>query len=108
MDRILFDHDAATGTRTYFEGTGDGGFTLTSEADCAPVIDANKALSGGSGREHWKGEYRKEASIPSIILLKWLNEDGIQWWTPEGQERIVRKLNDPDWRYLKTADVTIG
>lgn len=106
--RVIFDHDAATGTSTYFEGDGNGGFTLHTVADCAPVLDANKSLSAGNGREHWKGDFRKEASIPAVILHKWLVEDEIQFWTEEGKERIVRKLNDPDWAYLKTADVMIG
>lgn len=108
MGRILFDHDPITGTSTYFEGDGQGGYTLHTVADCEPVLDHNKALSGGGGREHWKGDVRLEASIPNVILMKWLAEDGIEWWTPEGQERIVRKVNDAEWRYLKTANVTIG
>lgn len=105
MDRRIFDRDDDTGTSTYFESTDDGGFKLTTVGDCEPVLDANKYLSAGSGRDYWKGDVRKEASIPNVILMKWLVEDGIKYWTPEGHERIVKKLNDPDWRYLKCANV---
>lgn len=108
MARILFDHDEITGTRTWYESDGAGGFRLVTEADCEPVLDGNKQLQSGSGRDYWKGDVRKEASIPNVILMKWLVEDGIQYWTPEGQSRIVKKLNDPEWRYLKCADVMVG
>lgn len=106
--RTLFDHDPITGTSVWYEDLGEDGFALHTVADCEPVIDANKQLAGGSGRDHWKGEFRKEASIPDAVALKWFSEDGIRAWDEADLPRVIKKLNDPEWRYLKCADVIIG
>ena len=52
---------------------------------------------------------RHVASIPNVILLKWLNEEharghtGLRLFTREFDELVARKLADPDWAYLKIA-----
>jgi hypothetical protein len=35
-------------------------------------------------------------------------EDGINYMTKEGLQRIKKKLADPDWAYLKTAPINLG
>lgn len=109
MSRRLFDHDPDTGTTTWFEDT-DEGFNLITEQDLAPILDRNKSLA--ADKSHWKagGDWRLEASIPSIILLKWATEDGIppdMVFSDEYAKKLVRRLNDPDYRHFKTADVRI-
>jgi hypothetical protein len=109
MSRRLFDHDPDSGTTVWFDPT-DEGFNLTTEQDVAPILDRNKALAGGSGKEHWKGDFRLEASIPNSILLKWAVEDGVppdMVFSDEYASRIVRRLNDPDYRHFKTANVRV-
>lgn len=102
-ERRLFDADPDTGETVWFEPTEDGGFTLQHEQDCEPILDHNQALRS-TGDDAWKagGDYRLEASIPNTVLMKWLVEDGIKFWTPEGMQRIVKRVNDSDWRHLKT------
>lgn len=47
----------------------------------------------------------KAASIPCSVLYQWLKEDGV--WAPNDPEYTKRKLNDPDWRYLKVRNIII-
>jgi hypothetical protein len=70
-----------------------------------PILDANKAAynEGVNRRSTW----RKYASIPLNIVHKWLNE-GIDIYSGEQQDALARKLNDPAYRYLRTAPGCIG
>lgn len=107
--RIPFAYDEDSGLFVEYEDTDDG-FNLHYRQDHEPVIERNKALAGGSGRDHWKGDFRLEASIPNILLIKWATEDGIpaeMIFSDEYASKICRRLNDPDYRHLKCADVRI-
>lgn len=109
MARRIFDFDEFTQEITWYDDTADG-FSLSRTVDVEPIIERNKALAGGSGKENWKGDLRLEAQIPLILLLKWAEEDGVpgdKIYSQEYTPRIVSKLNDPDYRHLKTADVRI-
>jgi len=48
-----------------------------------------------------KGDLWPEAHIPDIIILKWLNEEGWSVFDPNAKAKLRRKLNDPDWRFLR-------
>src|SRR5256885_2004425 len=49
-------------------------------------------------------ELRRVAHVPNIVIVKWLQE-GLDIFDPdpEMQKRYRAKLNDPDWRWLRTA-----
>lgn len=106
----FFDYDPLTGRTEYFHETDDGGFAISSVEDVEPIIERNKALKGGNGRQHWTGDWRLCASIPASILLKWATEDGIpptKVFSDEFAERIQRRLKDPDYRHFMCADVRL-
>jgi hypothetical protein len=47
---------------------------------------------------------RHIASIPNIILVRWMDEDGVNVLGMSSEEwgkYIKRKLDDPDWRHLR-------
>ena len=83
----------------------DGHLRVCHEDDVEDVIEDNKRWQN-AGKQN--GDFRKVASIPLIILTKWLHEEwnrGNVTLKPGSQEmeRIVaRKLQDPDWKYLRT------
>lgn len=85
-------YDVDTDT-SVFESVGDAG----------PVIEANKKLQNEP--QIWKNGMKNDfvlyASIDPITQLKWLSEDGINVWKKEDGHRISKKLEDPDYRYLK-------
>lgn len=107
MKRIL-DHDPLTGITDWFEDLGGDGFAVHSSQDVEPFLKRNKAMQN-EGRSHWKGQgdFRLEASIPIGVQYEWLARYGIQVWNPEHLPDVVKRLNDPDWRYLKCAEVII-
>ena len=76
---------------------------LTSQ-DVEPILERNEALRGEAQRSDWG---RHVATIPNVILVGWLNEQyaagntRLRLYTPEFNELIARKLQDPDWKYLR-------
>ena len=69
-----------------------------------PILDRNRALRGEPQRSDWG---RHVATIPNVILVKWLNEEyargnlALRMFTAEFNELVARKLNDPEWAYLR-------
>jgi hypothetical protein len=78
--------------------------TVVSTQDCEPTIELNKKLyNDGTGGYGPTREWRRVASIPNIILEKWLKEEGIRYWDSEDTHKLAAKLDDPEWRFLRTA-----
>lgn len=96
-----FAGDVAHGWRD----NGDGTSTIVSTQDVAPVLERNKAMAGHNDGWSPSRELRRAAFIPNIVRQKWLQEEGWDAFRPDLYgEQLRRKLNDPDWRYLRTAE----
>lgn len=70
--------------------------------DVEPILERNKLLQTMPQKSDWG---RHIASIPNVILERWIHEEGVNYLALPGDEfaRLVRrKLNDPDWRHLRT------
>lgn len=70
--------------------------------DVEPILERNKALQSIPQRSDFG---RHIASIPNVILERWIHEEGVNYLALPGEEfaRLIRrKLNDPDWRHLRT------
>lgn len=83
----------------------DGGFQIERWQDVEPIIDRNKSLQNEA--QTWAGDWHHIGSIPNVILEKWMNEQGadvLRMSAEEFGQFIKRKLNDPDWRWLKTTN----
>jgi hypothetical protein len=84
---------------------GDRRIIAVTTQDVEPILEHNKALRGEPQRSDWG---RHVATIPNVILVKWLNEEyaagnnRLRMYTPEFNELVARKLRDPDWAYLRT------
>jgi hypothetical protein len=77
--------------------------------DVDDILERNKALRSMPQPPRRRGDWgRHIASIPNVILVKWLNEEyisgnvGLRMYTAEFNELVQRKLQDPDWAYLRT------
>ncbi len=71
--------------------------------DVEPYLDHNKMLR--SMEQTRTDGMKHHASIPPLILVKWLNEQwsqgsDIRYLSKEFDEIIDRKLKDPEWAYL--------
>ena len=108
MSKILFDRDYMTGTTTWFEDLGGNDFALHTEQDVSAILEANK-IKRNMGRKYYAAskDFWRAACIPNNVYLRWRTEFGIDFYDPDHTDRINKKLNDPDWAYLKTADIRI-
>jgi len=73
--------------------------------DVEPILERNKLFRGEDQHSDWG---RHVASIPNVIYVKWLDEEhrkgntSLRMFTPEFDLIVQRKLNDPEWAYLRT------
>jgi len=73
--------------------------------DVEPILERNQRLRVEPQTSDWA---RHVATIPNVILLKWLNEahargnTALRMFTKEFDALVKRKLEDPDWKYLCT------
>lgn len=106
-NRRLFRADPERAMNIWWEDTPDG-FVLHYESDAEPVLEAN-AAKRSMGRDFYARDHEmwRVASIPVGIQMKWLVEHGVDVHNEEHWPRVKRLLNDPEWRYLKTAEVII-
>jgi hypothetical protein len=83
----------------------DGEVVARTIQDVEPILERNAALRGKALRSDWG---RHVATIPNVILVRWLNEEyargntQLRMFTREFDEIVERKLRDPDWAYLRT------
>lgn len=96
-----------TGLTTTLEET-DSGMLIRHEQDAEPILDLNHAKRS-LGRSYYAEdpELHRVASVPLGVAYQWLDMYGVEAWNPEHIDRVTRLLNDPEWRYLKTAEVII-
>ena len=99
---------ASLGKTTEVKIEADGTSVIKTTSDEVPTLANNHALrelsasDGGFVPGTDKG-MKRVASIPAALIAKWRYEEGIDVFNPEHAERVMRKLNDPDYAYLRTA-----
>lgn len=106
MSKTLFDHDPLTGMTIWWhenELTGEVAFEY--EQDVEPILEENKALQNMDEvtKQGFKNEFWRYASIPNGIQMKWLLEEGLDVYDKNAWPQVMRKLNDPEYRHLKTT-----
>jgi len=87
--------------RIHLDCDGNG-IAIEHVQDVAPILERNKVLRGEPQKSDWG---RHIATIPNVILVRWMNEEGANVIAMSGEEFgafIRKKLNDPDWRHLRT------
>jgi hypothetical protein len=89
----------------------DGTLSVYSEQDVEPILERNKQLRGEAQRSDWG---RHTATIPNVILVRWLNEahaagnTELRLFTVEFDNEVVKKkLQDPEWAYLRTDSQSV-
>ena len=83
----------------------DRSIVVASQDDVEGVLEHNKKLRSITQRSDWG---RHVASIPPVICVKWLNEEWqrgntqLRFLSPEWDLLVRDKLNDPEWKFLRT------
>lgn len=107
MTRRLLDYDPMTRITTWHEYYApDRQNVITSEQDVAPILDANTAIRnhGHQGMIDKEVGLRLVARVPLPQLHQWAAETGTRVGTPEFHEVLRIRLNDPDYRRMRTND----
>lgn len=77
--------------------------------DVQPFLDSNKRKQSeavGGWRRNAKHSMREVADIPNIVVEQWLKQ-GFNMFTASERE-LRKKLDEPDWAYLKTIPGRLG
>ncbi len=70
--------------------------------DCEAIIENNKRLYGFNNGYSPSRDLKRVASIPLTVVEQWMKE-GVNIFDKNCAEAIRRKLNDPQYLYLRTA-----
>jgi hypothetical protein len=100
---ILVDFDPNTGLETWVE-VADGKLNVGTRQDVTPVLERNKILQNDDEykKQGIKAGFYHAASIPMEVVNKWMAE-GINIFDKNATAAIKRKLNDPEYAYLRTG-----
>lgn len=73
--------------------------------DVEPILERNKTLRSEEQKSDWG---RHVATVPNNVAYQWLVEEwtrgnkNLRMFSPEWMALVKRKLDDPDWAYLRT------
>lgn len=107
MKRALDTEDGVSST-FHYDPDGDRS-TVETVQDVEPILENNKRLQTLNDGYTADRSMRRIASIPLVVVQQWMQEDGVNWLALPKDEKAIylrRKLNDPQWRYLRTSEGT--
>ncbi|MGX1362582.1 hypothetical protein [Bradyrhizobium elkanii] len=96
-------------TRIHIDSNGQD-VAVEMVQDVEPILEHNKMLRSLAQKSDWG---RHVASIPNVIMTRWLNEElergntTIKMFGPEMDALVDRKLKDPEWAYLRTDSAQV-
>lgn len=96
------------GEIAHFWVNNEEGGAVASFQDVGAALEANKAAYNHNDGYTKDRSMRRVANIPAIIAQKWMIEEGLDIHNPAHAHRLMHKLNDPDWQYLRTAKGNLG
>ena len=106
MTKRLLDFDPLTRESVWFEMNDDGIVTLHQEQDMTHIIEANKMMANDDEytRTGIKSDWWHYARVPNNIIHKWLVEENINFFDKNDRKKVFKKLNDPEYKYLRVTD----
>src|SRR6266508_3510998 len=102
MSQRLLGFDPATGLAQWWLEDGEGNWAQKSSQVVAPLLDLNKEAQNHCDPYNGERDVRMVARIPLIVIAKWRNELGVDYWNPDHQDKVDELLNSADWRWLRT------
>jgi len=103
----LVDYDPLTRITTWFDYYPESDMTVVSrEQDVEAILETNKALANNTDytRIGFRNNWWHYATIPNILIEKWKNEEGINVFDKNDSKRVFKKLNQPEYKFLKVTD----
>lgn len=91
------------------DGAGNEQFTISHHQDPKAAIEVAKARAKQLRESKTtKGPMRQVAEIPLTLIYKWLQDDGLDVFNPEHGNRLRKKLDSREYRYLRTDNTVLG
>jgi len=106
MAKRLVDFDQFSGIETWHEYDAVENKTIITETqDVGSLLKQNKAEYNDEEmkRRGMENEMLKVASVPLTVLMEWKTKHGVDAWDKNHTKKIMKLLNDPEYRYLRTA-----
>ena len=96
----MSDGDIVSGT--VFD-RAEGKIHFTRWQNCDPILDDNRRLQALP--QKFAGTFRHVGTVPCVIIERWINEGvPVLGMSKDEFDRFIRKkLDDPDWAYLRTS-----
>ena len=91
--------------RRLFVDEGEKRLTFVNVQDVEPILDQNKDDRSEETNPDWG---RRFARIPNTVALGWFYDEHrrgnvtLRMYSEEWDRLVWKKLNDPDWAYLRT------
>lgn len=80
------------------------GVVVRATQDVTPILDYNKAAQNdGTNGYTPSRDLRKIATVPNIIIEKWLNDHGVDVFNRDHAKKVKQLLNSSDYAYLRTV-----
>jgi hypothetical protein len=102
MSEQLLAWDPDTGLAQWWLEDGEGNWAQKASQQAAPILDLNKEAANHCNPYNAERDVRMVARIPLIVIAKWRNELGVDYWNPDHQAKVDRLLADPEWKWLRT------
>ena len=105
-----FLESSTPGIRYLWRDEADGGVTIATQQDVAPILEQNKAMQAHNKGYTKSKDMARIASIPLTIIYKWLTEEGWDAMSPDPdcQRKLAQKLDSSEYRYLRTSEIILG
>lgn len=107
MSKRLLDYDPLTGTYTYHDYDHATKKTyITTEQDVEQHLKLNKASYNDDNKQGVKQDWWHVAHVPNSVIHKWLNEEGINFYSsdPWHVKKVKEKLNSNEYKYLRVTE----
>ena len=106
MARRLLEHDKLLGKKVYHHYDYETDITrIETVYDVEPILNRNKAAAKDPSyqKKGIKSGWWHAGTIPNGVIAKWLSEEGINFYDKNHWQAVKRKLNSPEYRYLRTG-----
>ncbi|MBY0320947.1 MAG: hypothetical protein K2X72_19650 [Reyranella sp.] len=102
MTARLLGFDPASGLAQWWLENGEGDWAQKSSQQVEALLDLNREARNHCDSYNTARDVRMVARIPLIVIAKWRNELGVDYWNPDHQQKVDALLDDADWRWLRT------
>jgi hypothetical protein len=108
VSQRLLGFDPVTGLAHWWLEDGEGNWAQKASQHVDLLLDLNRGAQNHCDPYNAARDVRMVARIPLIIIAKWRNELGVDYWNPDHQDKVDALLNDADWRWLRTDGPSKG